>query len=99
MRGASPGRPRNRRSQEPAALQRRESNRHLRDALARDELVVRYQPIVDAATAQLVSAEALLRWRDPARDSDELPRLLHAVEQSPVIYALERWAVGVCFAE
>ena len=37
----------------------------LHEALDRDELTLAYQPIVDVATGQISSAEALLRWRQP----------------------------------
>ncbi len=37
----------------------------LRRAIAEQELEVHFQPVVDAATQRIVSAEALVRWRDP----------------------------------
>ena len=39
----------------------------LREALQRQEFEVFYQPLVSAETRQLVSAEALVRWRHPQR--------------------------------
>lgn len=36
-------------------------------ALARDEFVMHYQPIIAADTLKIVGAEALLRWRHPRR--------------------------------
>ncbi len=39
----------------------------LRLALGSDQFVVYYQPIVDLATGEACMAEALLRWRHPAR--------------------------------
>jgi EAL domain-containing protein (putative c-di-GMP-specific phosphodiesterase class I) len=85
---------RERRSAKPAAVRKRESVRRLKEALAGDRLVLYYQPIVDARTLRPSSAEALLRWKDAARDREEIPRLVAAAERSPVIFALERWAVG-----
>jgi sensor c-di-GMP phosphodiesterase-like protein len=41
---------------------RRSILRRLRRALRRSELVLHYQPILDAKTAQVVGAEALMRW-------------------------------------
>jgi EAL domain-containing protein (putative c-di-GMP-specific phosphodiesterase class I) len=89
----------NRRSQEPAARRRRESIRRLKDAMAGQRVTVHYQPIVDAKTGRAVSAEALLRWREPDAEPDELPQLVAAAEQSPVIYALERWSIAECFRD
>ncbi len=37
----------------------------LREAVARQELFVRFQPIVDASTRQIVAVEALARWSHP----------------------------------
>ncbi|MEL7062023.1 MAG: EAL domain-containing protein, partial [Acidobacteriota bacterium] len=39
----------------------------IRKALERDELELRYQPIVDLQAAQLAGFEALLRWNHPQR--------------------------------
>lgn len=43
---------------------RREFSQQLRRAVARDELKVLYQPIVDIRTREIVGAEALARWND-----------------------------------
>ena len=37
----------------------------LRHGLERDEFVVYYQPVIDLATGEMVSAEALVRWERP----------------------------------
>jgi diguanylate cyclase (GGDEF)-like protein len=41
--------------------------RELHEALAADELVVVYQPLVDIASGVVVAAEALVRWQHPQR--------------------------------
>ena len=58
-----------------------------------DRFVLHYQPIVDAHDGRVVSAEALLRWRDPDADQDAIAELLEAAECSPVIFKLENWAL------
>ena len=39
----------------------------LRHALAREEFVVYYQPLIDLPTGGIVGAEALVRWQHPQR--------------------------------
>jgi len=49
------------------ARERARIEQELRAALAGDELVVHYQPIVSAADGTLTSMEALVRWQHPVR--------------------------------
>ncbi len=39
--------------------------RDLREALAREQLAVNYQPVIDAATRRICGFEALMRWQHP----------------------------------
>lgn len=41
--------------------------RELENGIARDELVLHYQPAIDLAEGRVVAVEALLRWRHPKR--------------------------------
>jgi len=46
-------------------MRRVELESELRDAVARSELVVHYQPVVDIETGTILGAEALVRWEHP----------------------------------
>lgn len=91
--------PADRRGQKSGSLRKRESIRRLKEALAEDRLALHYQPIVDLATGRPVSAEALLRWRQPQAEQGTLTDLAAAAEHSPVIFALERWTMDRCCRE
>jgi EAL domain-containing protein (putative c-di-GMP-specific phosphodiesterase class I) len=67
--------------------------------MAEDRLTLEYQPIVRAADRRPLSVEALLRWRRPGEEGDPLGDLLSAAEHSPVIFALETWAMETCFRD
>ena len=54
----------------------------LRQALAKDELFVVYQPLVDMITGKLAGLEALVRWRHPVRG------LVSPVEFIPIAEAV-----------
>lgn len=65
--------------------------RQLRGALEREELEVRYLPVVDVRTGRCVGAEALLRWRH-AREGLLSPDLFIAVaEETGLIVPITEW--------
>jgi diguanylate cyclase (GGDEF)-like protein len=57
----------------------------LRQALARGEFAVHYQPIVDAVTERITAVEALLRWRSPSRGTVDAGRFLPLAEDTGLI--------------
>jgi len=57
----------------------------LRNALARGELVVHYQPGVELATGRMVAAEALVRWNHPTRGLLSPNEFIHLAEDSAMI--------------
>jgi EAL domain-containing protein (putative c-di-GMP-specific phosphodiesterase class I) len=88
---------RERRSPTPAAAHKREAIRRLKQALAEDRFVLHFQPIVTAREGRVESVEALLRWRRPQEEKDDITELLASVERSPVIFKLENWTLDQAF--
>ncbi|HEX7324122.1 MAG TPA: EAL domain-containing protein [Rhodanobacteraceae bacterium] len=69
----------------------------LRGALARDELRMLYQPIVEMGSGRIVAAEALLRWRHPQR-GDVLPdAFIPQAEAVGLTRSIDQWVLrAVC---
>ena len=57
----------------------------LRQAVARGEIEVHYQPIVDLGTSRMVGLEALARWRHPRRGMTPPAAFIPAAERSGLI--------------
>jgi len=74
-----------------SARQRIESA--LREALARDELSLHYQPKVDAGTGRIVGAEALLRLQSEGRDIFVPDQFIPVAEDSGLILSIGIWVL------
>lgn len=66
----------------------------LREALARGEFEVYYQPLVSAQTRRLLSAEALLRWRHPQRGLVSPSVFIPLIEESGQIVDVGAFALN-----
>jgi diguanylate cyclase (GGDEF)-like protein len=71
-----------------------ETERHLTRAVARDELELHYQPIIELQTGRILGVEALLRWRHPERGMLAPSDFLPVAEESGQIVELGAWAVA-----
>jgi Amt family ammonium transporter len=72
------------------ALERLDVEAELWTALARDELTVHYQPIIDLRTSRIVGFEALARWQHPSRGLVLPVDFIALAEESELIVAIGR---------
>jgi diguanylate cyclase (GGDEF)-like protein len=74
-----------------AAVERLALEQDLRRAVQGSELVLHFQPIVEAGTARIVAAEALVRWQHPQRGL--LPPLdfIGIAEESGLVLPIGEW--------
>ncbi|TMM50094.1 EAL domain-containing protein [Qipengyuania marisflavi] len=79
------------------AKMRRRTEEDLRDAIANDELVMHYQPIVDAQTYKVKCLEALMRWEHPDRGNIPPSEFIPVAEDIGIIKEMGDWALqSVC---
>ncbi len=74
-----------------AALERRALEADLRNALARGEFRLHYQPVVDLASGRIVGAETLLRWQHPARGAVGPALFVPLAEETGLIREIGEW--------
>ena len=74
-------------------LERHELEVDLRKACEDGSLELYYQPIIDLRTGQIVSREALMRWRHPTRGMVSAGLFIPVAEQSGLIASIGDWAI------
>ena len=72
-------------------VRRREIETELRQALHKEELSIFFQPIVDLATGQIRSFEALVRWFHPEKGELRPDEFIPVAEETGVIITLGNW--------
>jgi EAL domain-containing protein (putative c-di-GMP-specific phosphodiesterase class I) len=68
----------------------------LRKALENREFVLHYQPVVDAHSRQVRSAESLMRWQRPGLGLQMPGAFIEVAEISGLIGSMGQWAVEEC---
>ncbi|KXO07376.1 Sensory box/GGDEF family protein ScrC (involved in swarmer cell regulation) [Moritella sp. JT01] len=66
----------------------------LRQALARDELEIYYQPIIELASNQIIGAEALMRWHDTEFGFISPDEFIPLAEKNGLIHLLGEFAIN-----
>ena len=71
----------------------------VRQALSGDGLALAYQPIIDAATGDVVAREALLRWRHAKRGDIPPDQFIPIIEDAGLIHQIGDWVIREACAE
>ena len=81
------------------ARSRHENIEHVRRALAKQELVLYYQPKVNMRTGKVIGAEALLRWQHPERGLLPPGMFLPVIEDDPLAAVVGDWVIESALAQ
>ena len=66
---------------------------NLRQAIAQQEFVLHYQPVIDLVTGNLIGAEALVRWNSPSLGLVAPLQFIAASEKSGLIVDIGQWVI------
>jgi diguanylate cyclase (GGDEF)-like protein/PAS domain S-box-containing protein len=78
---------------QPQTLNRLLLENQLRQAIETGQLLLLYQPKVDALTHRVLSAEALVRWRHPERGLVSPADFIPLAEETGLILPLGEWVI------
>jgi diguanylate cyclase (GGDEF)-like protein/PAS domain S-box-containing protein len=66
----------------------------MHQCIARDQLILHYQPKIDLATREITGVEALVRWQHPRRGLLEAATFMPELERTELIEQLTRWVLN-----
>lgn len=82
-----------------ARTMRRLMETELREAIAGDQLVLYFQPIVELATGRIKGAESLVRWLHPTRGLIMPDEFIPIAEEIEAIVELGQWVLDTAVRE
>jgi diguanylate cyclase (GGDEF)-like protein/PAS domain S-box-containing protein len=71
----------------------------LRHCVAREELVLHYQPKIDLASGAIIGVEALVRWRHPKKGLLMPASFMPEVERTYLIEPVTRWVLNQAMSQ
>ncbi|MBO6526380.1 EAL domain-containing protein [Erythrobacter sp.] len=81
------------------ARERREIESDLREVIARGQLNLHYQPVIDLDSGRVAGYEALLRWYHPQRGIVTPTDFLYVAEETGMIVPIGEWSIRQALAE
>lgn len=75
------------------AMQRLKTISELREALARKEILLYFQPIMDVETGRITKAEALVRWQHPVHGTMLPGKFIGLAEEAGLIDDIGDWVL------
>lgn len=71
----------------------------LREAIKNNELLLHYQPQVDAQSGAITGAEALLRWHHPAHGMISPAQFIPVAEETGLINSIGAWVLDAAISQ